>query len=168
MGRLSEVIAAANEHATWANTRIFAAASSLSPEEFGAPRPEAGASIEEILIHLLESQEVWIERAFGLPAGRERDAAELPATAALQAWSIELDGRLHQRVWQIGELGLAASVTYTTPRGTWTRPRWQMLHHQAFHQMQHRSELALLLTASGHSPADIDMLYYLRERNAAR
>jgi uncharacterized damage-inducible protein DinB len=41
---------------------------------------------------------------------------------------------------------------------------WQVIAHVAHHGMQHRSEAALLLTHFGHSPGDIDMVFWLDER----
>ena len=42
-------------------------------------------------------------------------------------------------------------------------PRWQALIHQAFHQHQHRGELALVLTTLGRSPGEIDIFDYFDE-----
>jgi uncharacterized damage-inducible protein DinB len=36
--------------------------------------------------------------------------------------------------------------------------------HLMLHGMQHRSELALMLTGFGHSPGDIDLVFYLMEQ----
>ena len=37
---------------------------------------------------------------------------------------------------------------------------WQALAHVVNHGTQHRSEAAVLLTAAGHSPGDLDMVDY--------
>lgn len=42
-------------------------------------------------------------------------------------------------------------------------PLWQALLHQVNHATQHRSEAALLLTAAGHSPGNLDFLVYFDE-----
>lgn len=37
---------------------------------------------------------------------------------------------------------------------------WKALHQVLFHGMQHHSELAVLLTNAGHSPGNIDFIFY--------
>jgi uncharacterized damage-inducible protein DinB len=44
---------------------------------------------------------------------------------------------------------------------TYPLVRWQMLQHLLLHSMQHRSEAALMLTDYGHSPGDIDFLFFI-------
>jgi uncharacterized damage-inducible protein DinB len=38
---------------------------------------------------------------------------------------------------------------------------WQILFHQTNHAMQHRSEVALLMTDMGHSTGEMDFGYYI-------
>jgi uncharacterized damage-inducible protein DinB len=41
---------------------------------------------------------------------------------------------------------------------------WQILTMEFHHTVQHRSEAAEALTMLGHSPGDLDMMFYTRER----
>ena len=46
----------------------------------------------------------------------------------------------------------------TTAPGEVERELWDMMLHVANHGTQHRSEIAVMLTALGHSPGNLDML----------
>jgi len=54
--------------------------------------------------------------------------------------------------------------SYTNTSGkTFTRILWQAMAHLVNHGTQHRTEAAALLTDFGHSPGDIDLIYFLDE-----
>jgi len=53
---------------------------------------------------------------------------------------------------------------YTNTSGApFERILWQAMVHLVNHGTQHRSEAAALLTDFGHSPGDIDLIYFLSE-----
>lgn len=41
---------------------------------------------------------------------------------------------------------------------------WRVIAHGSYHGMQHRGEAAMLLTARGHSPGDLDLVSWLMAR----
>jgi uncharacterized damage-inducible protein DinB len=54
---------------------------------------------------------------------------------------------------------------YTTLGGQpYSNTLWHLMAHVVNHGTQHRSELALLLTKLGHSPGDIDLISFVREK----
>jgi len=50
------------------------------------------------------------------------------------------------------------SRSYQRARGGAGRQMWEVLLHVAMHSVQHRSEVAVMLTSAGHSPGDLDLL----------
>ena len=41
-----------------------------------------------------------------------------------------------------------------------------MLHHAAMHNIHHRGQATLLVRALGHTPGNVDILFYYAERSA--
>jgi len=57
-------------------------------------------------------------------------------------------------------------VSYKTTQGIPNeRILWQMMAHLVNHGTQHKTEAAAMLTGFGHSPGDIDMIYFLIEND---
>ncbi len=59
---------------------------------------------------------------------------------------------------------LFKTVRYATMKGEpYENMLWHLLVHVVNHGTQSRSEAAVVLTGYGHSPGDLDMLFYFRE-----
>jgi len=57
--------------------------------------------------------------------------------------------------------------TRTLPSGiVWRFPLWQAMLHVTYHSMQHRSEVAAMLTAAGHSPGELGLTAFLPGLNS--
>ena len=60
---------------------------------------------------------------------------------------------------------LNSKISYKSTKGEpFERVLWQMMAHVVNHGTQHKTEAAAMLTEFGHSPGDIDMIYYLIEK----
>lgn len=139
----------------WATRRVLQAAGPLQAPDWPAGEPIGERHLGEILVHALGAHQRWHHGLAELPGEPRPEREPLPTIAGLMAaWEAEwadLDGWL------------------ATLDDTWLARTddgiafWQMLAHVVNHGTQHRSEAAVLLTAMGRSPGDLDMIFFSEE-----
>ena len=143
------------------NSRILAGVAHLDEAAFRAGTVYGRGSIHGLLFHILNADRSWRlaletgQQAESLPAETYRELASLRAgfEAEQQAWEVLLGAFTPDEIEAVAEL--------TNRRGrTFPIPRWRVLQHIILHGMQHHTELAQLLTEHGHSPGDIDFIFY--------
>lgn len=143
------------------NNRLLETAVQLNATEQKEATEYGHGGIYDLFLHLFQSDYGW-RRA--LQTGKQIEVAgqeAYPDLAALQAafteetaaWDAFLEGLSAEEIEDVVEL--------TSLRNTQlAAPRWRLLQHVLFHGMQHHTEIAQLLTAKGHSPGDIDFLFF--------
>lgn len=134
----------------WADERILAAAEGLAPDAY--------ASIVETLRHTLGTQRWWLSnwqhgdyvepQAWPLPEMRAAYAASHDALRAFAATMSDATWDHAEAWWQ--QWGIDA-----------TAPLGQTLFQVVYHGIQHRAEIAMVLTEHGCSPGDLDYLQFL-------
>ncbi len=148
----------------WATTRLLNSAAKLSEEEYTTPGRCNQSSIKEMLFHMLRYEWVWRSLAqFGALTATLPASEDYPTLPVLRsAWAAEAE-TLRQFVTCLDEAALAEKVLVSDRHGQERSfVRWQMLLHLALHSMQHRSEVAMALTTFGHSPGDLDFIYFVQ------
>ena len=139
----------------WGTRRILAALADVPAEVWGETGVVGDRGLGSILVHQLGAHQRWRNglAETGVSPRPEREPLLAPAAlvaaweaewAALDAWLPTLDD-----AWLL-----------RTDDGV---PFWQMLAHVVNHGTQHRSEAATILTAAGHSPGDLDMIFFAEE-----
>lgn len=151
----------------WANHRLFAKAGELTEEQFLALGRFPHGGIRDTLAHLLFAEWIWHQRLIGRSPRRGEkmpQAADFGDLASLRsAWTEVEDGML-AFIAGLDDQSVIGQLNYTTTVGKeFTEPVVDLLFHVVIHGMQHRSELAQMLTEFGHSPGDIDYIVYKRE-----
>jgi uncharacterized damage-inducible protein DinB len=139
----------------WATERVLAVLGGIPDEVWSAVDVVGERGLGGVLVHQLGAAQRWrhgIQRD-GLEPEPELEA--LPTVEELRArWVAE---------WEVVDTWLPtvddAFLAYVH-EGV---PIWQMLAHVVNHGTQHRSEAAALLTEAGHSPGDLDMIFYVDE-----
>ena len=142
----------------WATRRILDAAErdgGVDEATWSATNSIDERGLGGILVHQLGATQRWRN---GLAETGETPRPErepLPTTAGLRtAWEQE---------WPALEAWLETLDDAWLARTDEGVAFWQMLAHVVNHGTQHRAEAAALLTAVGHSPGDLDMIYFAEE-----
>ncbi len=133
----------------------------LSKEEYQDDFGIKWGSIHELLFHILATDQgyrVALITGRRPPPLRLEDFPDLESLLALQEtesadWS---DYLLDLESFQVEqEVELRAG-----PDRVFRFPRWTIFQHILLHGMQHQAEIAARLTEFGHSPGDLDLVFY--------
>jgi len=161
----------------WADARILAACAGVSPEQYAAETDigTGRGGLRATLVHMLDS--MWQDRItlqgyYKDPLADEAayDATELhedafPTFVALQErWAIEQQA-MRAYLDTLTEQTLNGVIRYVIPGVIRERVVWHFLLAALLHNMQHRSEAAVLLTGYGHSPGELEFTLFLNEGN---
>jgi uncharacterized damage-inducible protein DinB len=138
----------------------------VTEEQLFAPTSFSFGSLHNTLVHTMGAEWMWRTR---LQEGASPPAlpaeADFPTLAALRVRWVREEQEMRAFLAGLNDEDMARVVTYATTQGTQQHtPLWQALMHLVLHGMQHRSEVAAMLTSNGHSPGVIDFIFYLRER----
>jgi uncharacterized damage-inducible protein DinB len=135
----------------WADGRILAAAEGISDEQY--------AQLRSQLEHMLGTHRYWYANWTG---GTHSDPALTTLADARAAYAVshdamrEFGSRLTQEEWERAEQWwLQWGVDARMALG-------ESITQVFYHGVQHRSEMAVLLSLWGHSPGDMDYLNYLQ------
>lgn len=163
------------EYNDWADGRLLAACAKVSPEQYAAATSfgTGRGGLRPTLVHLVDSVWQWritLQGYYAAPlTDAEYDATELqeasfPTLAALdERWKTERE-EMWAYIGTLNEESLNSILRYVIPGGI-VRERvvWHCLLHVVTHAIQHRSEVAALLTSYGQSPGDFDFTLFLNE-----
>ena len=149
-------------YSSWANNRILETAANLTDEQFSASVGASFPSVHETLVHTLGAQRLWLQRFQKQAPTSFLRINDLPDLASLQATWQEADREMQAFLDGLDEAALAEVIHYRNSAGEeFANPLWQTMSHQANHAMQHRSEVAVMLTQFGHSPGGLDMILFI-------
>ena len=136
----------------WATTRVLDALDGVSDEVWARTNEIGEMGLGGILVHQLGATQRWrhaIEQTGEQPAPEEEPLLSVDELRA--RWTNEWDA--YNAFLSAISQGLLDDVHEGVAV-------WRMLAHVVNHGTQHRSEAAALLTQIGHSPGEIDMIFF--------
>jgi len=145
--------------------RLLDTAVDLDATDFTAVVVSGQRSIRDTFVHLCSAQSAHLATWSTLPGASPWtheivDPADLPDLAAVrQRWSAVSAGTDAFLASLRTDDDLARRYRRTRSDGTLVeRELWLGMLHVANHGTQHRAEIAVMLTALGRSPGDLDLL----------
>jgi uncharacterized damage-inducible protein DinB len=153
------------EYNYWCNQLIMDTAEKLSDEQFDQQTQFPINTLKETLVHTMSAERVYRMRLAGeSPSGVEKD--EFAGLQAIRDFWAEEEKQMMAYLDGIDDAAVAESFKYTVASTgkEYERVRADILTQLLFHGMQHRAEMAQMLTEFGHSPGNIDYLIYINDR----
>ena len=148
----------------WSTAKILAAAEHVTEEQFLAPAPFPHGGLRGTLTHALFAEWIWRNRWEGTSPKQRLKPEDFPTFESLRARLIEEEILLMTFVDDLTDERLNNPFGYTSTEGkSHRRVLWQAMAHLVNHGTQHKTEAAAILTGYGHSPGDIDLIWYLIE-----
>jgi uncharacterized damage-inducible protein DinB len=155
----------------WANARIMRVALEVTPEQFVAANTSSYGSLRGTLVHTMRAEMIWRLRLQGdpMPVGLPVEA-DFPTSQSLyETWKAE-EPLMRSYLQGLSDADVLAVIEYksakTADQGvSYKNIVWHILAHVVNHGTQHRAEAAAMLTDFNHSPGDIDMILYFREKD---
>ncbi len=150
------------EYNEWANDHLLEVASGLSADELSAPRGASFGSILDSFAHIAAAHVNWLERwATGSNRIPTLQLQKMPDLSAVRASFRASHDGLRMLVSDLTDERLEAPLVFRDSAGEdRAMPLWQQMTHVSNHGTYHRGEIAMMLTVAGHSPGDLDLLYW--------
>lgn len=163
----AEALRTQYEYTCWATSHAMDVAGGLTTAQLLEPGRAGQASIRDTLVHMMSAHRGWLSWWDGSLSAieaynRQMSPADYPDVPALKrAWT-EIEQQTMAFVSGLRDDDPDRMYGFDLPNGQrWEMSLWGMMTHIVNHGTQHRSEVAMMLTELGHSPGDLDLIYYL-------
>ena len=149
----------------WARERIMRAALQVTPEQFNAPNTSSYGSLRGTLIHNMRAEINWRKRLMGEQPTKTplTDEDYLTPHSLEQAWAAE-EALMRAYLASLSDDTLNQPFEYILRGEAAKMIKWGVLMQLVNHGTQHRAEAAAMLTDFNHSPGDVDLIIFLREK----
>jgi uncharacterized damage-inducible protein DinB len=152
------------DYGYWANARLLAVVSQLTPEEFTRPVAGSYGSVRNTLVHVLSAEWGWLDRCGGPSRGSKLNPDDYPTAASLVDTWRRVEESVRTFLAELSDANLAREVEFAMGGPTHRMKLGDLMHHAAIHGVHHRGQVALLLRLLGHPPGNVDILFYHAEK----
>lgn len=151
----------------WANRKLFAAVSQLTPEQFTRDVAGSYGSVRNTLVHMMSAEWGWIDRCGGPSRPSQLKPDDYPtAESLIEQWTL-VEGYAREFLGALTDDDLQRVIEFTLgPTGKRAMPMGELLQHGSTHGVHHRGQVALLLRVIGVPAGNFDLLFYDADRRA--
>lgn len=151
---------------SWANERLFDAASKLSDQDLREDRGAFFGSMFGTLNHILVADRIWMARLE--QKGEEpNDLSQVLHDELDELWAARKseDRRIYNYVQSLDVFSLLGTINYTTTRKPTLieQQLYPLLVHFFNHQTHHRGQAHCVLTGFSNEAPSLDLFVYQRE-----
>ena len=145
----------------WANRRLVAASSTLTPELLTRDLAVSFHSVWGTLGHILWGEWLWLGRWQDRPS-TGRSPLECLDLGTLERRWVKIEREQLEFIERLTAADLERPISYENPPGTpWTYPLAHMLQHVVNHSTYHRGQVAAMLRQVGTAPPPTDYLVFV-------
>jgi uncharacterized damage-inducible protein DinB len=149
------------EYNRWANARILAAASKLTPEELTKDLRNSFRSVRDTLVHIMSAEWIWLKRWKGTSPKAMPASSDFPTISSLTTRWAEVEHEQAKFLSSLTKESLGITIAYINTKGErFEYLLWQMLCHVVNHSTYHRGQVTTMLRQLGAEPAATDFLLF--------
>ena len=148
----------------WANQKVLDAAAALNEEDLGRQVGGSHESVRMTLLHIVRVQTWWLSVLNGKPlASPAPEGYERMPFEDVRRWFTRShdDLRAYAEGLTPERLDSEVSAYHPGEKKEYRWPSWQLASHLLNHGAHHRAEAGIMLASLGHSPGDMDYIYFV-------
>ena len=157
------------DYTYWANRRYFAVAEGLTDEQLHRIQGHSWGDIHAVLLHMLSSEWVWLQRWNGISPKAHWSTDDFPTLSSVrQRWD-EHEAEMRRFIEAQTEESLQSVITYSSFSGeTFRVPLWQMMVHVPNHETHHRGELAAMFALMNVPHPEEEVIQYFLDKSGQK
>lgn len=152
------------DYSYWANRKLLAVISLLTPEQFIQPVAGNHGSIRNTMVHVLSAEWGWLSRCGGAERGAPLNPVDFPTVATvIDIWN-QVEQYVREFLSTLKDEDLDRVIMFTIGGEQRSMQAGKLLQHSAIHSVHHRGQISLVLRILGFTPENFDILFYYAEK----
>jgi uncharacterized damage-inducible protein DinB len=166
---LSETLVTHLRYHRWATELVLEEVIALSSEQLMAGLKGSFSCIYDTIVHLYQSDRVWLDRLEERPSGQLADYEAPGCTWELRDAWLSVQDRMVAFADSLDQSNVTREIAYKNLAGQpFVSPVWQMILHIVNHGTHHRGQVTNMIRQLGLKPENLDLIRFYRTASAAQ